>query len=279
MEEFQFTTIIYIATVLMLIAAALVLLSSSSKEKRYSKLLGWSILSFIIGASLLFLELVELREVFAALATLVVAAVAIIALIQNRKLAVESNKREQRDRTERILNIIIEWADEIHTSSLRMEIPKIDQSLAHDIEENAIQISGEPDFIKQKKDTILEDEQRRSSLQNLQRHSIPFSRKGYIRALAIEYFNDNPILNENDQSILNIIDDVIVNLTLWFFLENKRLGIDLRKSLSEDNPIFTELDNRLETEKLYTILQEYGDNLALAINNLYKLSAKILSNK
>ena len=63
-------------------------------------------------------------------ATFLLAIAAFWAIWQTRSI-------QKRERKERLLNEIIEWATEIHTVSLKIDLPKIDPSLELQIEQMA----------------------------------------------------------------------------------------------------------------------------------------------
>ena len=101
----------------------------------------------------------------------------------------------------RLLNEIIEWATEIHTASLKKDLPKIDPSLELYIEEKA---GGNQQIIESIKRNIVNKEHYRIEVETLIKYSLPCSRAVYIRALVFENFKG--------YGIIKIVDDIIDTL-------------------------------------------------------------------
>ena len=175
-------------------------------------------------------------------------------------------KREQR---QRLLNEIIEWATEIHTASLKTDLPKIDPSLELYIEEKA---SGNQEIVEDIKRNIVNKEHHRIEVETLFRYSIPLSRAEYIRALTYENFKGLGI-------IINV-DKIIDNLISIMLLRSKEIGIDnLGEGLGESatvNRVKEELKNPVNT--IDNLLKKYGKELSMSVNALFEDAAKIISN-
>ena len=175
-------------------------------------------------------------------------------------------KREQR---RRLLNEIVEWATEIHTVSLKTDLPKIDPSLELYIEEKA---EGNQEIIESIKRNIVNKEHHRIEVETLFKYSVPYSRKEYIRALACRNFEG--------YGITKIVVDIIDNLVALMFLRSKEIGIDnLREGLGGSaivNRVEEELKNPVNN--IDNLLKKYGKELSGSVNALFAEAVKIISN-
>jgi len=195
-------------------------------------------------------------------ATFLLALAAFWAIWQTRSI-------QRRERRDRLLNEIIEWATEIHTASLKTDLPKIDPSLELYIEEKA---EGNQEIIEGIKRSIVNKEHRRIETETLFRYSIPLSRANYIRALTHENFKGLGI-------IINV-DKIIDNLVPIMLLRSREIGIDhLGEGLGESatvNRVEEELKNPVNT--IDSLLKKYGKELSTSVNALFEDAAKIISN-
>lgn len=195
-------------------------------------------------------------------ATLLLAIAAFGSIWQNYLL-------QKRDRKERLLKEIIEWATEIHTASLKTDLPKIDPSLELYIEEKA---EGNQERIEGIKRNIVNKEHYRIEVETLFKYSIPYSRAEYIRALASGNFGGH--------GITKIVDDIIDNLGALLFLSSMKIGIDnLREGFGESaiiNRVEEELKNPVNT--IDNSFKKYAKELSASVNALFTDAAKFISN-
>lgn len=182
----------------------------------------------------------------------------------------ENTVKEKRDRKERLLNEIIAWVTEIHTASLKTDLPKIDPSLQLAIEK------AEPnqEIREDIKRNIINQEHYRIEVETLIKYSIPCSRAGYIRALASGNFGGH--------GITKIVDDIIDNLVALMFLRSMNIGIDNpREGFGESaiviiNRVEEELKNPVNT--IDNSLKKYAKQLSGSVNALFTDAAKFISN-
>jgi len=199
-----------------------------------------------------------------ACATLLLAGASFWTIRQNYKL-------RDKDRKERLLNEIIEWAVEIHTASLKTDLPKIDPSLELYIEEKA---KGNQEVIEGIKRNIVNKEHHRIGVETLRKYGIPCSRAEYMIALASENFKGN--------GIIGILGDIIDNLVALMFLIGKEIGIENQKEVFGASAII--IINRVEEElknpvnTVDTSLMKYAKELNESINALFTNAVKIISN-
>jgi len=199
-----------------------------------------------------------------AIATFILAVAAFWAIWQNRGI-------QKRNRRERLLNEIIEWATEIHTASLKTDLPKIDPSLELYIEEKA---EGNQEIIEGIKRNIVNKEHYRIEVETLFKYSIPCSRAEYIRALASENFKGH--------GIIKIVDDIIDNLVALMFLRGMEIGNENpKRGFGESaivimNRVEEELKNPVST--IDSLLKKYAKELSRSVNALFTDAAKIISN-
>jgi hypothetical protein len=184
---------------------------------------------------------------------------------------IRSNReKEERDKKLRILNEITEWATEIHTASLKMDLPKIEPSLELYIEEKA---EGNQEIIESIKSNIINKEHYRIEVETFLKYSIPCSKAVYIRELASENFKGH--------GIVKIVDDIIDDLVALMFLRAQKIGIENPKEGFGDsaiaimNRIEEELKNTVSTND--TLLKKYAKELSVHINALFTGVAKIIS--
>ncbi|MDD5288613.1 MAG: hypothetical protein PHY28_05820 [Dehalococcoidales bacterium] len=130
---------------------------------------------------------------------------------------IQTKQIQKRERKERLLNEIIEWATEIHTASLKTNLPNIDPYLELHIEEIA---EGKKQIIENTKRSIVNKEHNRIEVETLFRYCIPLSRSEYIRWLTEDNFKG--------LGMTLVVDKVIDNLNAFVILENKELGINSR---------------------------------------------------
>ncbi len=213
----------------------------------------------------------QLANAYVAVFTLILAfATALLALFTwaNIKNAIDM---ERRSRKERLLNEIIEWATEIHSASLKTDLPKIDPSLELYIEEKA---EGNQEIIEGIKRNIVNKEHYRIEVETLFKYSIPCSRAEYIRALASGNFGGH--------RITKIVDDIIDNLVALMFLRSMKIGIDNpREGFGESaiviiNRVEEELKNPVNT--IDNSLEKYAKELSGSVNALFRDAAKSISN-
>lgn len=197
-------------------------------------------------------------------ATFLLAIAAFWAIWQNRSLQI-------RERKERLLNEIIEWATEIHTASLKTDLPKIDPSLELYIEEKA---EGNQEIIEGIKRNIVNKEHYRIEVETLFKYSITCSRASYIRAVVSENFKGH--------GIIKIIDVIIDNLVALMFLRGMEIGIvNPKEGFGESaiiimNRVEEELKNPVST--IDNLLKKYSKELSGSVNALFTDAAKIISN-
>ncbi len=80
-------------------------------------------LIFVFGIfTFLYAFIANLADVFTVWATLVLAGVAVFSFEENRRLRKQYKEREERDRKERLLNEIIEWAEDIGKCGIEPDI-------------------------------------------------------------------------------------------------------------------------------------------------------------
>jgi hypothetical protein len=182
-----------------------------------------------------------------------------------------TQRLQKKERRERLLNEIIEWVTEIHTASLKTDLPRIDPSLELYIEEKA---KGNQEIIEGIKRNIVNKEHYRIEVETLIRYSIPCSRAEYIRALASEIFKGH--------GIIKYLDDIIDNLVALMFLRGKEIGIkNPKEGFGESaivimNRVEEELKNPVNT--IDTSLKKYGIEISASVNALFTDAAKIISN-
>lgn len=198
-------------------------------------------------------------------ATFLLAIAAFWAIFQNRNI-------QKRNRRESILNEIIDWATEIHTTSLKMDLPKIDPALELYIEEKA---EGNQEIIEDIKRNIVNKEHYRIEVETLFKYSISCSRASYIRAIASENFKGHG-------GIIKIVDDIIDNLVALMFLRGKEIGIVNPKEGFGDSALI--IMNRVEEElknpesTVYNLLKKYNKEISGSVDALFTDAAKIISN-
>ena len=196
--------------------------------------------------------------------TFLLALAAFLAIWQNRGI-------QKRNRRERLLKEIIEWATKIHTASLKTDLPKIDPSLELYIEEKA---EGNQEIIEGIKRNIVNKEHYRIEVETLFKYSIPCSRAEYIRALASENFEGH--------RLVKIVADIIDNLVALMFLRGMGIGIENPKegfgesAIVIMNRVEEELENPVST--IDNLLKEYAKELSGFVNALFTDAAKIISN-
>ena len=230
----------------------------------------WRTLLFgIIGGvvAVVFVEMlrgdVNLATAMVAFGTLILAIVTAMAIDSSRAM-------ERRNKKERLLNEIIEWATEIHTVSLKIDLPKIDPSLELYIEEKA---EGNQEIIEGIKRNIVNKEHYRIEVETLFKYSIPCSRAEYIRVLASENFKDH--------GIIKIVDNIIDNLVALMFLRGMGIGIENPKEGFGESAIV--IMNRVEEElknpvsTIDNLLKKYAKELSGVVNDLLTDAAKIIS--
>jgi len=101
---------ISIIVVVFAIIGAILLLVGTKQDKRLLRFLG---IGFLIGAGVsLFIKSAELRDILTALSAVIAIFIAAFSFDESRRLRQETNDREKRDKKERLLNEIIEWASD-----------------------------------------------------------------------------------------------------------------------------------------------------------------------
>ena len=200
-------------------------------------------------------------------AVIVALGIGVASILNTRSLRIKERK-------ERLLNEIIEWATEIHTATLKTDLPKIDPSLELYIEEKA---EGNQEIIEGIKRNIVNKEHYRIEVETLFKYSIPCSRAEYIRVLASENFKGH--------GIIKIVDDIIDNLVALMFLRGMEIGIENPKegfgesAIVIMNRVEEELKNPVSTiDNFDNLLGKYAKELSGSVNALFTDAAKIISN-
>ena len=107
-EQLDIDTVIIVVVVA--IIGTILLWVGVKKKKRVLRFCG---IGFFIGAGVsLFVKSTELREILTAMAAVFAVIIAAFSIDESRRLRQDSIDRERRDRRERLLNEIIEWAKE-----------------------------------------------------------------------------------------------------------------------------------------------------------------------
>ena len=91
-------------------------------KKKKRRLHFWGVGLLVAAFVLLFVKSTELREILIALAAVFAVFIAAFSIDETRRLRKDSLDRESRDRKERLLNEIIEWAMSISTCGIDVDI-------------------------------------------------------------------------------------------------------------------------------------------------------------
>jgi hypothetical protein len=109
-----------VAVIFALIGASL-LWFGIKRKKRFMYTLGTG---FLVGAGVaVFVESAQLREILTAAASVFAVFISALSIDEARRIRKDSLDRENRDRKERLLNEIIEWAIDVAKCSLEKDLP------------------------------------------------------------------------------------------------------------------------------------------------------------
>ncbi len=102
---------------IILIVARFLVFEKPTKQIPFKRLLG-TVLFVFATFVFLYVNIDDLADVFTVWATLILAGVAVFSFEESRRLREENKQREERDRKERLLNEIIEWAEDVAKSAI-----------------------------------------------------------------------------------------------------------------------------------------------------------------
>ena len=190
-------------------------------------------------------------------------AAVIVALVIGVASIIQTQMLQKRERKERLLNEIIEWATEIHTASLKTDLPNIDPFLELYIEERA---EGNQKILED----ILTRELYRIQVETLFKHSIPYFRAGYIRALASGNFGGH--------GITTFVDAITDNLAAVMYLVSMKLGIANQREAFGKPAITIDEELKTPTNTVDNLFEKYAKQLSGSVNDLFKDGAKFISN-
>ena len=165
---------------------------------------------------------------------------------QEKQRRADAQKTEERERKERLINEVIEWAFEIKKAPSEVGIPLEDALYA-------------------KRITQLD-------LNTILRYTVPFVRMTYIRTIVSRIF---PTELKDD------VEEIIPTFTIFLFLFIKVTGSNPKKWFAGEALEITEefekqfLQDERNTEKL---LDEFTDNLLTSINQILIKAGEIKSN-
>lgn len=242
------TQVIRSLIALIILVVAIFFFSEKPMEKNtFRRSLGASLFVFAIFV-FLFANITDLADVFTAWATIVLAGIAALSFEESRRLRKQYKAREERDRKERIIRDIVEWAAGIDIIFLGT---------------NAKNISGLP---------LLDV--KNIALRTISSCSSTLAKGSYFGTLASKSFKSTDVRED--------IDSINVNLDAIIYIKKKELGYpnqEVRfdrniklKALCDD-----EQNNIKLSEKLVEFTIEYGNELVDSINTLFKHAANIIS--
>ncbi|MHB8105203.1 MAG: hypothetical protein ACYDG5_06655, partial [Dehalococcoidales bacterium] len=120
------------AVILFLIGCLLVKCVKNKAISRAGKSIEW--LAYAVFMVFVFAGIPTMKEVIVAFASLAAVIIALLSFDQSRRIRQESLDKENRERKERLLNEIIEWAREINNSSLDIDISPDKTKITIDVE-------------------------------------------------------------------------------------------------------------------------------------------------
>ncbi len=123
LTNFQVST--SLIALIILIVASFLFSRKPTEKSTFGHGLGASLFVFSLFVFLL-ANIADLADVFTAWATIVLAGIAALSFEESRRLRKQYKEREERDRKERLLNEIIQWAEDINNASL---VPDISPSI------------------------------------------------------------------------------------------------------------------------------------------------------
>jgi len=187
---------------------------------------------------------------------------------------IQTHKLQKRERRERLLNEIIEWAKDIHKSSLEIDIPFIDMSRIRELEMQ----SYPPSFIENMKEGVKNQIETYANYQNLAAHAKAAAMNEYIKAIVKESF-EKELLEE-----ANSLGDALVQflfimqrLNLKMEYENAKAGFE-----GEYSELINKINQKIEETKDATdrdrLFNEHAKDLAIRVNKLLVKIAEIRSN-
>jgi len=198
-----------------------------------------------------------------ALATLVLAVGAFWAIMDNRHARTV-------DRRERLLNEIVDWAMDLHKSSLEVNIPFIDMTRIRELE-----MQGMPTaMIDQMKEGTKKQIETYVNWQKLSAHAKAVAMNEYIKAIAKESF-EKKLLKE-----VNSLGNILVE---FLFLEQRLdMGMDYEKAkrgfegkyVRVVEKVEQQIKNSKDTDELYS---RYAKDLATKVNELLEKIAEVIS--
>ncbi len=199
------------------------------------------------------LQIMNIDSWLTLIAVIVALGLGVSSLIQTQML-------QKRERRERLLNEIIEWAIEINTVSLKTDLPKIDPFLELYIEEKA---KGSQEIIESIKRNIVDKQLYRIEGETLLKYGIPFARNEYIRAIAHKDFK---------KSLQDKIDNAISVFTGFYFLEGEASGFKDAKQAFRGEALKTieEIGKQIKEDGKGTdkLLTDYSEKLANSMTDL-----------
>lgn len=234
-----------IALIILLVAYFL-FFEKPTEKIPFRRVLGAAL--FVFGIFIfLYANIADLADVFIAWATIVLAGAALLSFAESRSLRKQYREREERDRKERLLDKICDWVLEIHTSSLKQEMPMVE------IQPEKAEIIAEANVLR--------------------RYSLPLSRAEYIKAIVDRNFKNE--LAEDIDKLIEIFEG-------FWFLKNRELDMgDAREDFTDPVP---DIMNRIaeqikskpetETELLNTYTEEKAKSCVVILNKI----GNILSN-
>jgi hypothetical protein len=189
-----------------------------------------------VGALLVIIALYELIDRFpqtgdalVAIATIGLVIFAALQINENRLLREQEEKLRERERKERLLDKIVEWASDINTASLNKLAPS-------DLTPKGM--------LAYRTNTML-------------RYGQTLSKSVYIKSIAVKYFN-----TELADHIDNVLDATVV----FMFVEGHLLGMDDLDDAFEGK--YSDIINQVKTGKKESDRDQCARNLANALDAL-----------